>query len=261
MFDRRIRLDSISNCRQLGGLVNREGKRIRENALLRSAGLFSATDEDIIFLKERYALGAVVDLRTTGEVTERPDISSPLFEYLRMPVFDDSVIGVTHEEKNEEEARKKRRPIDLAEVYREMVTEQRCRDNYRGILTAIMERRDPGRRSVLWHCTEGKDRCGMTAAFLLTALGVEEDIILEDYLMTNETNLEKSQRFYEMAKRAGEDEEFCETLRKVFQAREEFFYSAFGRIKEGWGTAEDYLTEGLGIDRGLIEEFREKMLE
>ena len=41
---------------------------------------------------------------------------------------------------------------------------------------------------VLWHCTEGKDRCGLLSAVLLLALGVERSTILEDYLLTNHVN-------------------------------------------------------------------------
>ncbi|EPY39324.1 hypothetical protein AGDE_04604 [Angomonas deanei] len=41
-------------------------------------------------------------------------------------------------------------------------------------------------RAILFHCTAGKDRTGLMAALLLHALRVEEDTILEDYLLTNQ---------------------------------------------------------------------------
>ena len=37
----------------------------------------------------------------------------------------------------------------------------------------------------MWHCGTGKDRTGIGTAFLLSLLGVEEDVIYEDYLRTN----------------------------------------------------------------------------
>ena len=40
------------------------------------------------------------------------------------------------------------------------------------------------RRSVI-HCTAGKDRTGFACALMLHALGVPEDVIAEDYLLTN----------------------------------------------------------------------------
>lgn len=36
------------------------------------------------------------------------------------------------------------------------------------------------------HCLGGKDRTGLTTALLLTALGVEREVVLEDYLLTND---------------------------------------------------------------------------
>ena len=39
--------------------------------------------------------------------------------------------------------------------------------------------------AVLWHCSAGKDRVGTATALLLTALGVEREVIIRDYLLTN----------------------------------------------------------------------------
>lgn len=40
--------------------------------------------------------------------------------------------------------------------------------------------------AILFHCFAGKDRTGIGAALILSALGVEHSYILEDYLKTNE---------------------------------------------------------------------------
>src|SRR5262245_39855143 len=37
----------------------------------------------------------------------------------------------------------------------------------------------------LWHCTAGKDRTSWAAAALLLILGVPEDVVLDDYLLSN----------------------------------------------------------------------------
>jgi protein-tyrosine phosphatase len=39
--------------------------------------------------------------------------------------------------------------------------------------------------AVLFHCTAGKDRTGMIAAFLLRLAGVADDVIVEDYAQTS----------------------------------------------------------------------------
>ena len=53
---RRILFEGISNCRDLGGLQNVRGQRIREGLLLRSAHLRNATPTDVLALKEIFSL-------------------------------------------------------------------------------------------------------------------------------------------------------------------------------------------------------------
>lgn len=55
----------------------------------------------------------------------------------------------------------------------------------------------------MWHCTEGKDRCGLLTAVLLLALYVDRRQIMEDYLVTNEVNEPKAEMYYQKILAAG----------------------------------------------------------
>ena len=46
----------------------------------------------------------------------------------------------------------------------------------------------PEGKALLFHCTQGKDRTGCAAMLILSALGVDEDTILKDYMLTNTYN-------------------------------------------------------------------------
>jgi len=113
---------------------------------------------------------------------------------------------------------------------------------------------------VLWHCTEGKDRCGLVSAFLLTVLGVDEDVIREDYLLTNVVNGPKAEHLYNIFKEMGRSEADCEGIRNVILAKEEYLDAALGRIREKYGTMENFLTAGLHLEPEQMKRFREKML-
>ena len=65
---------------------------------------------------------------------------------------------------------------------------------------------DFSKGGVLWHCTEGKDRCGLLSAVLLSALGIEYGTIMEDYMLTNEINKVKVEKYYQMILLAGKTE-------------------------------------------------------
>ncbi|MBQ3698305.1 MAG: tyrosine-protein phosphatase [Prevotella sp.] len=40
---------------------------------------------------------------------------------------------------------------------------------------------------MLWHCSEGKDRCGWGSALLLAAFGASRQVIVEDFDMSNQS--------------------------------------------------------------------------
>ena len=150
--------------------------------------------------------------------------------------------------------------MNLVKLYTYMVSEKNYRINFGKALTRIMSN-DFSKGSVLWHCSEGKDRCGMTAAFLLTALGVERPVIIDDYLMTNETNGPKAEYYHDLVMKEEGDEELAEMVRNVFLAKREYIETAISVIEKDYGSLERYLTEGLFIDLDVIEKFRENVLE
>ena len=69
----------------------------------------------------------------------------------------------------------------VKQLYPAIVTDPQSQANYgkflRGVLTA--------KGGVLWHCSEGKDRCGWGSALLLAALGASRQVIVEDFDMSN----------------------------------------------------------------------------
>ena len=168
----------IQNMRDLSGLRTADGRKIRPNMLIRSAQLAQAVEEDL----EHVA--AVIDLRTIKEREEMPDLVYSC-RYLPMPVFDEFKPGVSHEE----EAKQAPKLPDMAVLYGILV--RNYMDSFRNILTAIMHH-DFSEGAILWHCTEGKDRCGITTAMILELLDVDRDTIMEDYLKTNLVNLPKA---------------------------------------------------------------------
>ena len=139
-----------------------------------------------------------------------------------------------------------------------MVLHPHCRASFGKVLGRIMEH-DFTQGSVLWHCSEGKDRCGLITAFLLAALGVSDEQILEDYLITNETNLEKADWYYREVMKNGASEEVAESVRDAFVVKEEYLLRAARAIQREYPGG-DYLTAGLGLSGQTLEAFRRKML-
>jgi protein-tyrosine phosphatase len=102
------------------------------------------------------------------------------------------------------------------------------------------------------HCTAGKDRTGFACALILHALGVSEDVISEDYLLTN--------RFYRRDPSASSD--LPDEVRQVLgSVQAPFLAAAFDAVRTDYGDLESYFTDGLGLGRGERAALEARYLE
>ena len=259
MSERRIYMNSVGNCRDLGGLCSTDGKVIRSGRLYRSARLSRAEQKDIEVLREQCHLSLVIDLRTSGERQERPDVDIPGARHMDLPVFDGVVPGVTHDQKSDHERYLADLP-PMADFYRWMIENEDMRNAIAGILHVITEH-DENKGSILWHCSEGKDRCGVVSALVLAMLGVSEEDIMSDYLITNETNFAKGETAYERALAQGMPEDVAQRVRDMILAKEEYMRTLFEAVKKNYGSFEEMFTTVMGFTPEDIRDFRARMLE
>ena len=255
MNGRSIELKTISNIRDLGTLKSLDGHTIRKKALIRSALLNKADEKDLNCLVNEYRLKTVIDLRTARERNDKPEILPETIEYLTLPVFDDDKLGVS----DFNFALEKGLPV-MDMLYKLIVTSPSSQERFHAILSTIVEY-DYDKGSILWHCTEGKDRCGLVSALVEHILGVSEEDIYEDYLLTNAVNGPKAEMIKEKELARGRSEEYAEGVKNVFLAREEYLRAALDTIKEEHGSLDTYLTDAVGLDKEKIRLFRERILE
>ncbi len=228
----------IQNMRDLGGMRTADGRRIRPGMLIRSAQLAGAEEADL------RGVSAVIDLRTPGERREAPDRVYGR-AYLPIPIFEDVRAGISHEQEAETQG-----IPDMAKLYGWLM--RACADSLGKAVSAILAH-DYSAGAVLWHCTEGKDRCGMTTALVLEALGVGREDILADYLKTNEVNRPKAAAIRQRLVPT-HGEAFAERIYRVYLADERYIRAAWDAM------GGDYLTGRLGIPGAALERFRETVL-
>ena len=94
-----IKLNGSKNIRDLGGITTKIGI-IKNAKLLRGSLLSNLTEEDVKILVNDYKLSTIVDLRTDREIEEKKDVYISNVRYIHMPVFNDNILGVTHEKMN-----------------------------------------------------------------------------------------------------------------------------------------------------------------
>lgn len=229
----------VRNMRDLGGIQTADGAVIPSGKLVRSAFLGEAEAEDLAGISQ------IIDLRTPEETREKPDKTYGI-AYVHQPVFEERVNGISKEERNRWVG-----APNMDQIYAK-ITEHHS-DSFRRTLLTIMDH-DFSTGAVLWHCTEGKDRCGMITSLVLEILGVSRDVIMEDYMKTNLVSLEKARRLREKV-RAERGDEAAENIYKATIADPSYLEASW----EAMG--DNYIRGCLGIDEDRIRAFRQTIFQ
>jgi protein-tyrosine phosphatase len=255
--ERRLPLQGLDNFRDLGGYATADGRRVRWGRLYRSNDLSGLTRDDLAYLS-RIGLKLVCDFRSDRERREKPNRTieprPPLS--LELPVDAEGVDPGALQEKI--------RTGGIAAL----ATEKMMRTAYRSFVSdhsarwAVMLRRLARRDALpaLVHCTAGKDRTGFAAALVLLVLGVPQETVFEDYLMTNRYRAD-FQRFvlrwvplYSFFRTDPDD------LLPLLEARREYLQTSFDAIDELHGSLDSYLEEELGVTPRIRATLRAKLL-
>jgi protein-tyrosine phosphatase len=150
----------------------------------------------------------------------------------------------------------------MLELYRALPTWMAPR--IRGLFECIANDRVP----LVVHCAAGKDRTGVAIAVLLAALGVDEQTIVDDYLLTNDVG--NFERFIEARKDShlgladahqpllSMPQEMRDVL---FLADPEYLHTALAQIRSAYGNVDSYLKACVQLDDQTITRVRESLLE
>jgi protein-tyrosine phosphatase len=106
--------------------------------------------------------------------------------------------------------------------------------SFRALFGHLLEDRAP----LVIHCTAGKDRTGFASALILHALGVADEVIAEDYLLTNQ--------HYKRDATAATD--LPEDVRNAIgNVEASYLAAAFEAVGRDYGDLETYLRDGLKL--------------
>ena len=262
-----INLTSVENARELGGYETGCGI-IRKGVLLRTGSPEKISGEDKKKLIEQYKLGMLVDFRMNSEKEQRPDPVIEGVENLHFPVMEMSDYEGYSDELavellSDDRMKMLMKAIEMGmlddRLYITFVLKKRGMKAYKNFFKALLEL--PENRAVLWHCTDGKDRAGVAAMLLLTALGADERLIFEDYLLTNEFNAGKIEKVKAMLAGSSIPEEMRDTLLFGMGAvYERYMANAVRALKENYGSVMGYIEQELGIHEAELKELRHKFL-
>ncbi|WP_412989716.1 tyrosine-protein phosphatase [Pediococcus siamensis] len=179
-------IQSGLNFRELGGYPTFDGRTIKWQKLLRSGYLSVLTKADQGYLVN-YGLRYDVDLRSDYEINRNPDPLMPPVQRIRASVYPFSQhqgLGVFSWLKRLVH-KSAPAPSVLSDPYELMVLDEHAQGAFKKLFQVLLKNDQPN-QSVLFHCAAGKDRTGTAAFLVLSALGVSQETIEEDYLLSNQ---------------------------------------------------------------------------
>ncbi len=258
----RIPITTAPNLRDLGGWATRRGGRVRVGQVYRSAELARLSGADLAAFA---ALGirVVYDLRTAAERSSQPDQLPAGVDTQVLDILADatgaapaSLIEALHDPATAAEQLGHGKAEEMFDAaYREFLTLPSATDGYRRLFSGLV---DNDRRPALFHCTTGKDRTGWAAAALLLLLGVSEDDVMRDHLLTNAELLPQLKPIFDRFAAAGGDPE---TLRPVLGVESGYLAASLDEMKTRYGTVERYFDVGLHIPATDQQRLREALIE
>ncbi|PZQ21068.1 MAG: protein-tyrosine-phosphatase [Sphingopyxis macrogoltabida] len=180
LAERVLPLAGIHNFRDYGGYAVADGGRLRGGMLWRSAHHETASDDDLVAI-DGLGIDTIVDLRGDDERAMHPCRRSAGFSG-RVLFAGGITAGLApHLQAAGGAVDAQAARARMIDTYAGMPYRPALVATLRLYLASLAEYDAPS----LVHCVAGKDRTGFAVAIVHRLLGVHEDDLMQDYLLTN----------------------------------------------------------------------------
>ena len=228
--ERHLPMEGGYNFRDVGGYPTTDGRFVKWGMVFRTDDMQHLTQADLDYLTS-LDVRTVVDFRSEEEVAAGADkLPSTTSNHILLPVIPGNLSAFDALQ------------LDSASIYNMMeslyislCTEDKIINQYRQFFALLQnETKIP----LSFHCSAGKDRTGMGAALFLYSLGVCEDVIIQDYLLSNKY-LEN--KYTDLIAQRPE-------MKLMVTVKPEYLKTALKRIMTDHGSIEKYLEKTLNVD-------------
>lgn len=240
---RHLECDGAFNLRDLGGYATSDGRRVRSGVVFRADGLHRIPPGQV------HALGhlgwrTVIDLRTTAEVAAGAFCADGI-EVVNLPILR-ATWGVPEVSDIDPVAY-------LSTHYLQMLEE-----GAPAIAAAMAILGSPDRLPAVFHCSAGKDRTGVLAALVLSALGVPDDIVAADYHLSAAA-VDRLVAWLTVTK-PDLSEEMSRQPRALLSCPPEAMHTFLHAMRERHGSVDGYLT-GIGVHANDLQRLHAVLLD
>lgn len=252
MAQRVLPFQGIDNFRDLGGYKTKDGRYTRWGMLYRSGAHDRMTEQDKTLLQQ-LGVRTVIDYRSPKEKADCLDKQVDGVQYLELPVLAETDVATVLDMRNihsSADARTFLRAMNKLPVHH-----TQAQQSYATMLRVCLQ---PEQMPMIQHSAIGKDRVGVGAAILLLLLGVDEETVLDDYLMS------KASPVLPKVENPTKNKVFANLERSLAPVLEmlqfEYLSTFIEELRKTYGTVERYAIEALGLTESEIVQLRKRYL-
>ncbi len=251
--ERKLPLQGVCNFRDLGGYKTIDGKTVKWGKLYRSDELSKLSKDDVDYLVN-LGLKTIIDFRIPYEFAKYPNVGIPgaarislqPLSYLGLEELDKLLAGPPGKA--------------IADYYTKLIIDLGAQKAFSEMLKYLSQ---ASSFPMVMHCTSGKDRTGIALAIVLLALGLPEQTVIDDYMLSGRYREIAHRQIIEvMRSKSILDTEYkCKVFKSILATVPEYMEEAFGVIKKQFGSMDAYLETGLGLTEQSREALRQLLLE
>ncbi|MEY4549269.1 MAG: hypothetical protein RL685_5464 [Pseudomonadota bacterium] len=251
--------ERLHNFRDLGGCETRHGGRLKSGLLFRSAELHRGTDRDLAQLRS-LNLALICDLRSPRESARKQPRQwwEPAPRLVNVPFHDPAL----------HDGQRRRLLGFLSRGNGADRCREFCRQYYQHLAFERAERigevitllARPENQPALIHCTAGRDRTGLVAAFIQLLLGVPFATVQAEYLRTNDDTGPRIEQLLSTLRLATLAPALGRRLQLIATTQPEYLAEIHDRVLAAHGSVERYLAEACGVTRSTVQQLQQRLL-
>lgn len=237
--NRVIEMSNIKNFRDLGGYFTRADQQMKWGRIFRSGDLSSATLYDQERLR-RLGVKTIIDFRSDKTAKKYPILVHPTIRRISLPItpMDDEKIN---EMMDDEKLTRSDAIRDVQDSYIGII------ENYKNQFSEMFNiLTDENNYPVLLTGSLGKDRVGLASFFILYALGVPQNVIIDDYMLSRQTidvsNIAENVKT--------KPEYFQEAVTALMSVNVAYINYSIDYINQKYGSIDNYLEKELKLTSG-----------
>jgi protein-tyrosine phosphatase len=237
----------LRNLRDVGGLRTADGRQVRGARLYRCATPAFLDEAGATELVSTLQIRSRVDLRGRREkaLETSPHLLAVEREVRHLPIgaggaWLADATGID----------------DVSEVVSRHYLRylEHSANSIRGLVETLLDERA---MPTLVHCTAGKDRTGVTVALILSAIGVLDDDVVEDYALSKE---ELGAIFAQLGELPAFAERVANMPAESRTSEPATMVRFLEEVRRTYGGARDYLTH-IGVSEDELHRLEESLLE